>query len=50
METPFWSRVLAGPVALWRERSPCWRRFSGRTCDSVGDPLWSSLFLKDCTP
>jgi len=22
----------------------------GRTCDPVGDPHWSSLFLKDCTP
>jgi len=23
---------------------------SGRACDPVGDPRWSSLFLKDCTP
>jgi len=22
----------------------------GRTCGSVGDPSFSSLFLKDCTP
>ena len=22
----------------------------GRTCGPVGDPRWSSLFLKDCTP
>jgi len=22
----------------------------GRTCDPVGDPHWSSPFLKDCTP
>ena len=31
------------------ERSPRRSRFSGRTCDPVGDPRWSSLFLKDCT-
>ncbi|GAB0203377.1 zinc finger and BTB domain-containing protein 5 [Grus japonensis] len=36
---------------LWTrgERSPCWSRFAGRTCDPVGDSRWSSLFLKDCT-
>ncbi|KAJ7413319.1 suppression of tumorigenicity 5 protein isoform x4 [Pitangus sulphuratus] len=36
---------------LWThgERSLCWSRFSGRTCDPVGVPCWSSLFLKDCT-
>jgi len=28
------------------ERSPCWSRFAGRTCDP---PCWSSLFLKDYT-
>jgi len=27
-----------------------WSRFAGRTCDLLGDPHWSSLFLKDCTP
>jgi len=32
------------------ERSPQWNRFAGRACDPVGDPHWSSLFLKDCTP
>ena len=32
------------------KRSPRWSRFAGRTCDPVGDPGWSSLFLKDCTP
>jgi len=32
------------------ERSLCWSRFAGRVCDPVGDPHWSSLFLKDCTP
>ena len=50
MGSPHWSRLLAGPVDPWRERSPRWSRFAGRTCDSVGDPRWSSLFLKDCTP
>ncbi|KAK4810792.1 hypothetical protein QYF61_008764 [Mycteria americana] len=35
-----------GPV----ERSPRRSRFSGRTCDPMGDPRWSSLLLKDCTP
>ncbi|GAB0183722.1 EH domain-containing protein 4 [Grus japonensis] len=44
-----WSRLLAGPVALWRERSPRQSRFAGRTYDPMGDPHWSSLFLKDCT-
>ena len=36
---------------LWTrgERSPCWSRFAGRACDPMGDPRWSSLFLKDCT-
>jgi len=32
------------------ERSPRRSRFAGRACDPVGDPRWSSLFLKDCTP
>ncbi|KAK4828876.1 hypothetical protein QYF61_001004 [Mycteria americana] len=31
------------------DRSPCRSRFSGRTSDPVGDPCWSSLFLKNCT-
>ena len=31
------------------ERSPRHSRFTGRTCDPVGDPRWGSLFLKDCT-
>jgi len=30
------------------ERSPCCSRFAGRACDPVGEPGWSSLFLKDC--
>jgi len=49
VESPCWSRLLVGPEAHG-ERSPCWRRFVGRTCDPVGDPRWSSLSLKDCTP
>jgi len=32
------------------ERSPCRSRFAGRACDPMGDPRWSSLFLKDGTP
>ncbi|KAK4818202.1 hypothetical protein QYF61_008586 [Mycteria americana] len=37
---------------LWPcgERSPCWSRFSGRTCDTMEDSCWNSLFLKDCIP
>ena len=31
------------------KRSPHRSRFSGRTCDSVGDAHWSNPFLKDCT-
>ncbi|GAB0181320.1 hypothetical protein GRJ2_000597300 [Grus japonensis] len=36
---------------LWsrEEGSPRRSRFAGRTCDPVGDPRWSSLFLKVCT-
>lgn len=36
---------------LWthRERSPCWNRFASRTWSPVGDPWWSSLFLKNYT-
>ncbi|KAK4826947.1 hypothetical protein QYF61_012796, partial [Mycteria americana] len=49
MESLCWSKLLAGPMDPWRERSPCWSRFAGRTCDPVGDPRWSSLCLKDCT-
>jgi len=32
------------------ERSPRWSRLAGRACDPMGDPCWSSLLLKDCTP
>jgi len=32
------------------ERSPHWSRFAGRAGDPVGDPRWSSLFLKGYKP
>jgi len=51
--TPWEAHTRAGSWQdLWThgERIPCWSRFAGRTCDPVGDPHWSSLFLKDCTP
>ena len=32
------------------ERSSHCSRFAVRACDPVGDPRWSSLFLKDCNP
>ena len=37
---------------LWTrgEGSPRQSRFAGRTCDPMGDPCWSSLLLKVCTP
>jgi len=37
---------------LWacEGRTPHRSRFAGRTCDPVGDPYWSSLFLRACTP
>ena len=44
------SRLLAGLVDPWRERSPRQSRFAGRACDPTGDPCWSTLLLKDCTP
>lgn len=31
------------------ERSPRGSMFSGRNCGLVEDPLWSSLFLTDCS-
>ncbi|CAN0302372.1 unnamed protein product, partial [Bubo scandiacus] len=43
-----WSRLLAGPVIPWREEFTL-EQAPGRTYDPPGDPLWSSLFLKDCT-
>ncbi|CAM9951837.1 unnamed protein product, partial [Bubo scandiacus] len=47
VESPCWSKF---PGRTHGERSPRWSRFAGRACDPVGDPRWSSLFLKDCTP
>ena len=55
--------ILKKAVILWRlhtaagswqelwpmERSPHRSRFSGRSCDPVGDPHCSSSFLKGCT-
>jgi len=32
------------------KRRPDRNRFAGRACDLSGDPRYSSLFLKDCTP
>jgi len=36
---------------LWNrgKRSPRQSMFAGRACDPVGDPRWSSLFLKSCS-
>jgi len=51
--SPWGARTGAGSCQdLWTraERRPCWSRFASRSCDPVGDPHWSSLFLKDCTP
>jgi len=51
--TPWGARAGEGSCQdLWTsgERSPCRSRFAGRTCDPMGDPHWSSLFLKDCSP
>jgi len=51
--TPWGAHAGAGSCQdLWThgERSPHQSRFSGRACDPHGDPRWSSLFLKDCTP
>lgn len=35
-----WSRLLAGPVDPWSDRSPHHSMFAGRICDSRGDSLW----------
>jgi len=51
--TPWEDCARAGSCQdLWphAERSPHQSRFAGRACDPMGDPHWSSLFLKDCTP
>jgi len=47
-------RICAG-AGSWQElwtcgkRSPCRSRFAGRARDPMGDPRWSSLFLKGFT-
>jgi len=41
VESPHWSRVLAGPVAQWKEEP---------TLEQICWQDWSNLFLKDCTP
>ncbi|OPJ66508.1 hypothetical protein AV530_016553 [Patagioenas fasciata monilis] len=43
-----WNRPLEGPVEWWKEE-PTQEQVPGRACDLMGDPHWSSLFLKDCT-
>jgi len=50
--TPWSARAGAGfcpDLQTCGERSPHRSRFADRACDPVGDPHWSSLFLKDCT-
>ena len=50
--TPQRAHIGAGS---WQDLWACgqttshWSGFAGRTCDPLGDPCWSSLFLKDCT-
>lgn len=46
-----WETFLGFWQNLWPtgKRSPHWSKFAGRTCDLIGN-LWSSVFLKDCTP
>jgi len=51
--TPWGARAGAGSgqdLQTCGERTPRRSRFAGRACDPVGDPCWSSQFLKDCTP
>ncbi|PKU37464.1 dna-directed rna polymerase iii subunit rpc2 [Limosa lapponica baueri] len=37
-----WSRPPWQDLGCHGEKSPCWSRFDGRTCDPVGDLRWSS--------
>jgi len=51
--TPWGAHSGAGSCQDLRthgERSSRQSRFAGWACDPLGDPHWSSLFLKDCTP
>lgn len=47
MGTPHWRRLLAGPVAPWREE-PRPGSFAVRTSDLTEDPHWKGLLLKGC--
>lgn len=42
-------RLLARSIDHWREELTL-QQVPGRTCDPVGEPHWSSLFLKNCSP
>lgn len=44
-----WSRVMQGPADPQREE-PILEQVSGKTCVTLEEPQWRSLFLKDCTP
>ena len=44
-----WSRLLSRPVDPWREE-PTPEQVYWQGLWPRGDPRWSSLFLKDCTP
>jgi len=50
VESPALEQAPAQDLRTRGERSPRRSRFAGRACDPMGDPRWSSLFLKDCTP
>lgn len=50
MESPCWSRLLAGNETQSRERSTHCCRFSGRRCDPTGNWSWYSRPLKDWSP
>lgn len=47
VESLSWSRL---PGRIHGERSLCWSRSGGRTCDPARDTLWNNLFLKGFTP
>lgn len=43
------SRIQAGSLDPWRQRTLHCSRFAGRTFDPVRNPHWNSPFLKDYT-
>ena len=49
VESPCSSRLLPGPAEPWREE-PTLEQVYWQGLWPRGDPRWSSLFLKDCTP